>query len=57
MWQEEKSGRTCLHMASEEANVELLRLFLEQPAARSLVNAKVGLWSVWGTCFSRVFSV
>lgn len=42
-------------MASEEANLELLRLFLEQPAARSLVNAKVGLWSVSGDV-SRAFS-
>nr|XP_040034496.1 NF-kappa-B inhibitor zeta isoform X2 [Gasterosteus aculeatus aculeatus] len=35
-----KSGRTCLHMASEEANVELLRLFLAQPSSPALVDAQ-----------------
>nr|XP_015219933.1 PREDICTED: NF-kappa-B inhibitor zeta isoform X1 [Lepisosteus oculatus] len=36
-----KSGRTALHMAAEEANVELLRLFLDQPDSLSVVNDKV----------------
>ncbi|KAJ8246663.1 hypothetical protein GJAV_G00254030 [Gymnothorax javanicus] len=35
-----KSGRTSLHMAAEEANVELLRLFLDQPDSLAAVNAK-----------------
>uniref|UniRef100_A0A3B1JN75 NFKB inhibitor zeta n=1 Tax=Astyanax mexicanus TaxID=7994 RepID=A0A3B1JN75_ASTMX len=35
-----KSGRTALHMAAEEANVELLRLFLDQPNSFTVVNAK-----------------
>ncbi|XP_016422099.1 NF-kappa-B inhibitor zeta isoform X2 [Sinocyclocheilus rhinocerous] len=35
-----KSGRTVLHMAAEEANVELLRLFLDQSNYFSLINAK-----------------
>ncbi|KAG5851604.1 hypothetical protein ANANG_G00053410 [Anguilla anguilla] len=35
-----KSGRTALHMAAEEANVELLRLFLDQPDSLAAVNAK-----------------
>ncbi|XP_031669448.1 NF-kappa-B inhibitor zeta isoform X1 [Oncorhynchus kisutch] len=35
-----KSGRTSLHMASQEANVELLRIFLDQPASLSIVNVK-----------------
>uniref|UniRef100_UPI0037E8A9A6 NF-kappa-B inhibitor zeta isoform X1 n=2 Tax=Semicossyphus pulcher TaxID=241346 RepID=UPI0037E8A9A6 len=35
-----KSGRTCLHMAAEEANVELLRIFLDQPSSLPLVNVK-----------------
>nr|XP_020476180.1 NF-kappa-B inhibitor zeta-like [Monopterus albus] len=35
-----KSGRTCLHMAAEEANVELLKLFLDQSTSLSIVNAK-----------------
>ncbi|KAB5523365.1 hypothetical protein PHYPO_G00151710 [Pangasianodon hypophthalmus] len=35
-----KSGRTALHMAAEEANVELLRLFLDQPDSLSVINAK-----------------
>lgn len=39
--QDLKSGRTCLHIASEEANVELLRLFVEQPSSASLSNITV----------------
>ncbi|XP_016422883.1 NF-kappa-B inhibitor zeta-like isoform X2 [Sinocyclocheilus rhinocerous] len=35
-----KSGRTALHMAAEEANVELLRLFLDQTNYFSIINAK-----------------
>ncbi|XP_022065762.2 NF-kappa-B inhibitor zeta [Acanthochromis polyacanthus] len=35
-----KSGRTCLHMASEEGNVELLSIFLDQPISLSTVNVK-----------------
>ncbi|XP_028256092.1 NF-kappa-B inhibitor zeta isoform X2 [Parambassis ranga] len=35
-----KSGRTCLHMAAEEANVELFNVFLSQPASLSTVNIK-----------------
>uniref|UniRef100_UPI00398ED630 NF-kappa-B inhibitor zeta-like isoform X2 n=1 Tax=Pristiophorus japonicus TaxID=55135 RepID=UPI00398ED630 len=35
-----KSGRTPLHLAAEEANVELLRYFLEQPTSLEVVNAK-----------------
>ncbi|XP_047194971.1 NF-kappa-B inhibitor zeta-like [Hippoglossus stenolepis] len=35
-----KSGRTCLHMASEEANVQLLQLFLDRPRSLSVVNVK-----------------
>ncbi|XP_067298464.1 NF-kappa-B inhibitor zeta [Pseudorasbora parva] len=35
-----KSGRSALHMAAEEANIELLRLFLDQPSYFSVVNAK-----------------
>ncbi|XP_067258530.1 NF-kappa-B inhibitor zeta isoform X2 [Chanodichthys erythropterus] len=35
-----KSGRTALHMAAEEANIELLRLFLDQPSYFSVINAK-----------------
>ncbi|XP_062236696.1 NF-kappa-B inhibitor zeta isoform X2 [Platichthys flesus] len=35
-----KSGRTCLHMASEEANVQLLKLFLDQRHSLSVVNLK-----------------
>ncbi|XP_069744728.1 NF-kappa-B inhibitor zeta isoform X2 [Narcine bancroftii] len=35
-----KSGRTPLHMAAEEPNVELLRYFLEQPTSLNVVNAK-----------------
>ncbi|XP_063733500.1 NF-kappa-B inhibitor zeta isoform X2 [Eleginops maclovinus] len=35
---DQKSGRTCLHMAAEEANVELFNIFLDQP--QSVVNLK-----------------
>ncbi|CAO2631748.1 NF-kappa-B inhibitor zeta [Lemmus lemmus] len=35
-----KSGRTALHLAAEEANLELIRLFLELPSCLSFVNAK-----------------
>ncbi|KAI1885192.1 hypothetical protein AGOR_G00217650 [Albula goreensis] len=35
-----KSGRNALHMAAEEANVELLRLFLDQPDSLAAINAK-----------------
>ncbi|XP_077096557.1 NF-kappa-B inhibitor zeta isoform X2 [Siphateles boraxobius] len=35
-----KSGRSAVHMAAEEANVELLRLFLDQPNYFSVINAK-----------------
>ncbi|KAI3366125.1 hypothetical protein L3Q82_009946 [Scortum barcoo] len=35
-----KSGRTCLHMASEEANMELLNIFLDHPSSLSFINAK-----------------
>ncbi|KAA8579713.1 hypothetical protein FQN60_006806 [Etheostoma spectabile] len=35
-----KSGRTCLHMASEEANVELLNIFLDQPSSLYVINVK-----------------
>ncbi|XP_073698872.1 NF-kappa-B inhibitor zeta isoform X2 [Garra rufa] len=35
-----KSGRTALHMAAEEANVELLRLFLDQSNCYSVINVK-----------------
>ncbi|XP_061082938.1 NF-kappa-B inhibitor zeta-like isoform X1 [Conger conger] len=34
-----KSGRTSLHMAAEEANVELLLLFLDQPDSLAIVNS------------------
>ncbi|XP_026060613.1 NF-kappa-B inhibitor zeta-like [Carassius auratus] len=35
-----KSGRTVLHMAAEEANVELLRLFLDQSNYWLVINAR-----------------
>ncbi|KAK1802914.1 hypothetical protein P4O66_021454, partial [Electrophorus voltai] len=38
--QDRKSGRNALHMAAEEANVELLRLFLDEPNSLSVINAK-----------------
>ncbi|XP_007893974.2 NF-kappa-B inhibitor zeta isoform X2 [Callorhinchus milii] len=37
---ERKTGRAALHLAAEEANVELLRFFLEQPTSLNIVNAK-----------------
>ncbi|CAN9498076.1 unnamed protein product [Ophioblennius macclurei] len=40
MAQDMKSGRTCLHMASEEANMELLKVFLNIPMSLSIVNVK-----------------
>lgn len=36
-----KSGRTCLHIASEEANVELFNIFLDQPSSLSTVNVRM----------------
>ncbi|CAJ1086779.1 NF-kappa-B inhibitor zeta [Xyrichtys novacula] len=35
-----KSGRTCLHMAAEEANVELLHMLLDEASSLSMVNDK-----------------
>uniref|UniRef100_A0A8C4RK25 NFKB inhibitor zeta n=1 Tax=Erpetoichthys calabaricus TaxID=27687 RepID=A0A8C4RK25_ERPCA len=35
-----KSGRSAVHMAAEEANVELLRLFLDHPGSLNVINAK-----------------
>lgn len=35
---DQKSGRTCLHMAAEAANTQLLDLFLKQPTTLSVVN-------------------
>ncbi|XP_073805368.1 NF-kappa-B inhibitor zeta isoform X2 [Danio rerio] len=35
-----KSGRTALHMAAEQVNVELLRLFLDQPDCCSVINTR-----------------
>ncbi|XP_036396311.1 NF-kappa-B inhibitor zeta [Megalops cyprinoides] len=35
-----KSGRTPLYMAAEEANVELMRLFLDQPDPLTIINEK-----------------
>uniref|UniRef100_A0A3P8T8Y6 Nuclear factor of kappa light polypeptide gene enhancer in B-cells inhibitor, zeta n=1 Tax=Amphiprion percula TaxID=161767 RepID=A0A3P8T8Y6_AMPPE len=40
--QDLKSGRTCLHMACEEGNVELLNMFLDQPISLSIVNTFSG---------------
>ncbi|XP_056882482.1 NF-kappa-B inhibitor zeta [Takifugu flavidus] len=34
-----KSGRTCLHMAAEAANVELLKVFLDPPSSVTVINA------------------
>lgn len=52
--QDLKSGRTCLHMASQEANVELFSIFLDQPSSLSIVNAKVScavaVKSGWNEC-------
>ncbi|KAK1169998.1 NF-kappa-B inhibitor zeta-like isoform X5 [Acipenser oxyrinchus oxyrinchus] len=36
-----KSGRTAVHIAAEEANLELLQLFLDQPDCLTIVNAKL----------------
>ncbi|KAK1167995.1 NF-kappa-B inhibitor zeta-like [Acipenser oxyrinchus oxyrinchus] len=36
-----KSGRTAVHIAAEEANVELLQLFLDQPDCLTIVNTKL----------------
>uniref|UniRef100_A0A8C5LUH6 NFKB inhibitor zeta n=1 Tax=Leptobrachium leishanense TaxID=445787 RepID=A0A8C5LUH6_9ANUR len=38
--QDRKSGRTALHLAAEEANIELLMFFLESPNSMNFVNAK-----------------
>uniref|UniRef100_A0A8C2X4G2 Nuclear factor of kappa light polypeptide gene enhancer in B-cells inhibitor, zeta n=1 Tax=Cyclopterus lumpus TaxID=8103 RepID=A0A8C2X4G2_CYCLU len=38
-----KSGRTCLHMASEEANVELFNVFLAQPSSLSTFSGNTAL--------------
>ncbi|XP_075051004.1 NF-kappa-B inhibitor zeta [Mixophyes fleayi] len=35
-----KSGRTALHLACEEANLELMSLFLELPNSLQFINAK-----------------
>ncbi|KAM6973374.1 NF-kappa-B inhibitor zeta-like [Aplochiton taeniatus] len=35
-----KSGRSSLYMAAEEANVELLQLFLDQPSCLAIINTK-----------------
>ncbi|XP_068612602.1 NF-kappa-B inhibitor zeta [Brachionichthys hirsutus] len=35
-----KSGRTCLHIAAEEANVELFAIFLSQRSSPAVVNAE-----------------
>lgn len=40
--QDLKSGRTSLHIASEEANVELLSIFLDQPSSPTFINTAVG---------------
>ncbi|MBN3283038.1 IKBZ inhibitor, partial [Polyodon spathula] len=36
-----KSGRTAVHIAAEEANLELLQLFLDQPDCLTIVNSKL----------------
>ncbi|RXM32011.1 NF-kappa-B inhibitor zeta [Acipenser ruthenus] len=36
-----KSGRTAVHIAAEEANLELLQLFLDQPDCLTIVNTKL----------------
>uniref|UniRef100_A0A3P9MNH5 Nuclear factor of kappa light polypeptide gene enhancer in B-cells inhibitor, zeta n=1 Tax=Oryzias latipes TaxID=8090 RepID=A0A3P9MNH5_ORYLA len=38
-----KSGQTCLHMACEEANVDLLQLFLNQPSSLSTFSGNTAL--------------
>ncbi|XP_041835118.1 NF-kappa-B inhibitor zeta [Melanotaenia boesemani] len=35
-----KSGRTCLHMAAEEGNLELLHIFLDKSTSLAVVNIK-----------------
>ncbi|XP_047432524.1 NF-kappa-B inhibitor zeta isoform X2 [Mugil cephalus] len=35
-----KSGRTCLHMAAEEANIEVLGVLLDQSSSLAVVNVK-----------------
>lgn len=32
----------CLHMAAEEANIELLKVFLDTPSSVTVINATVG---------------
>ncbi|KAM9835833.1 NF-kappa-B inhibitor zeta isoform 2-T2 [Aulostomus maculatus] len=36
-----KSGRTCLHMACEQANVELMKIFLDLPMSLAIVNVQM----------------
>uniref|UniRef100_A0A8C5EFG0 NF-kappa-B inhibitor zeta-like n=1 Tax=Gouania willdenowi TaxID=441366 RepID=A0A8C5EFG0_GOUWI len=36
---DQKSGRTCVHIAAEEANLELLNIFLQQSMSLSFVNS------------------
>lgn len=48
--QDLKSGRTCLHMASEEANVELFQLFLDHSSSLSIVNVKVSCFDMMKGC-------
>lgn len=52
-----KSGRTALHLAAEEANLELIRLFLELPSCLSFVNAKVFLESFTSCSLGMIFIV
>ncbi|TRY92725.1 hypothetical protein DNTS_024813 [Danionella cerebrum] len=40
MTQDLKSGRTALHMAAEDSNLELLKIFLDQPNYYTIINAK-----------------
>lgn len=39
--QDRKSGRCALHLACEEANLELMCIFLEMPNCLHFINAKV----------------
>lgn len=39
--QDLKSGRTSIHIACEEANVEVLSVFLHQPSSPSFINTAV----------------
>lgn len=48
--QEMKSGRTCLHMAAEEANVELFQHLLDQSSSLSIVNVKVSCFAAITGC-------